>query len=121
DTWAQRRGLVVPADMAAARGALFDCDYWSCVARPGVSPAVGLWWTRRKPKPDRLDELCARSDLLVLRAEISLPAACRGALALRPADFARGGSAEAYRDGSGWRIVWAQPIRGDRPWTRSLE
>lgn len=57
--WAQRRGLTQPADMARARGGLFDCDYWSCVARPGVTPALAAWWTRRKPKPARLGELCA--------------------------------------------------------------
>ena len=43
DVWAQRRGLAVPADMSRARGALFDCDYWSCAARPGVRPALGIW------------------------------------------------------------------------------
>lgn len=121
DTWAQRRGLIKPKDMAQARGALFDCDYWSCVARPGVSPALGLWWTRRKPKPERLGELCDRADILVLRADLTPPPSCRGALVLGPADFARGGSAEVFGSGSGWRVVWAQPIRGNRPWTRSVE
>ena len=35
------------------------------------------------------------------------------------ADFRKGGSAELYREGQGWRIVWAQPLRGQRPWTVS--
>jgi competence protein ComEC len=117
DLWAQRRGLKVPSDMARARGALFDCDYWSCQAREGVRPALGLWWTRRKPKPDRLVALCAGSDILVLRAEVDLPSACRGVLVLRPADFAGGGSAEIFATRNGWRVSWSAPLRGRRPWT----
>jgi competence protein ComEC len=36
-------------------------------------------------------------------------------------DFERGGSAEFYRQPSGrWRVVWAQPLRGDRPWTAGV-
>jgi len=119
--WAQRRGLAIPADMARARGALFDCDYWSCAARPGVSPGLGIWWTRRKPKPDRLAELCARSDILVLRAVVDLPGSCRNAIVLRPGDFASGGAAEVFRGPRGWRIAWSQPLRGQRPWTGGSE
>jgi competence protein ComEC len=117
DVWAQRRGLAVPADMLRARGALFDCDYWSCAARPGVKPALGIWWTRRKPKPDRLAELCAASDILVLRADVPLPGSCRDAMVLRPGDFAVGGAAEIYVKKGGWRIAWSQPLRGQRPWS----
>jgi competence protein ComEC len=117
--WAQRRGLSAPADMARARGALFDCDYWSCAARRGVTPALGLWWTRRKPKPERLAELCARSDILVLRAEGAIPHACRDTQVLRPADFESGGAAELFPKGRGWRIEWSEPLRGRRPWTAS--
>ena len=117
DLWAQRRGLAMPADMLRARGALFDCDYWSCAARPGVRPALGIWWTRRAPKPERLAELCARSDILVLRADVTLPGSCRDAVVLRPGDFAVGGAAEIYPSKSGWRVQWAQPLRGQRPWS----
>jgi competence protein ComEC len=115
--WAQRRGLAVPADMTRARGALFDCDYWSCTARSGVKPALGIWWTRRKPKPERLAELCASSDILVLRADVDLPTACRDAVVLRPGDFAAGGAAEVFASAHGWRVVWSQPLRGQRPWS----
>ena len=119
--WAQRRGLAIPADMDRARGALFDCDYWSCAARPGVSPALSIWWTRRQPKPDRLAELCARSEILVLRAAVDLPPSCRGAIVLRPGDFAAGGAAEVFKAPRGWRIAWSQPLRGQRPWTGGRE
>jgi competence protein ComEC len=121
DLWAQRRGLAIPADMARARGALFDCDYWSCAARPGVSPGLSIWWTRRKPKPERLAELCARSDILVLRAAVDLPPACREAIVLRPGDFTAGGAAEVFKAPRGWRIAWSQPLRGQRPWTGGRE
>ena len=40
-------------------------------------------------------------------------------LILSAADFRKGGSAELYRRADGWRIVWAQPLRGQRPWTIS--
>jgi len=32
-------------------------------------------------------------------------------------DFERGGSAELWRRDGEWRIVWAQDLRGRRPWT----
>jgi competence protein ComEC len=117
--WAQRRGLATPADMALARGARFDCDYWSCAARPGVTPALGIWWTRRKPKPERLAELCARSDILVLRAKVAVPSACRDTQVLWPDDFAKGGAAELFATAKGWRVTWSEPLRGKRPWTAS--
>jgi competence protein ComEC len=118
DVWAQRRGLAVPADMLRARGAMFDCDYWSCAARSGVKPALGIWWTRRKPKPERLAELCAASDILVLRADVPLPSGCRDVMVLRPGDFAAGGAAEIFAAKGGWRVAWSQPLRGQRPWSR---
>ena len=31
-----------------------------------------------------------------------------------------GGAAELYRRPDGWRIAWAQPLRGDRPWSHLL-
>jgi hypothetical protein len=107
--------------MTQARGGLFDCDYWSCAPRSGVTPALGIWWTRRQPKPDRLAELCARSDILILRADVTLPGACRDVVVLRPGDFAGGGSAELFASGRGWRVAWAQPLRGRRPWSDGVE
>ena len=117
DLWAQRHGLGAPADMARARTALFDCDYWSCAPKPVFRPALGVWWTRRKPHPDRLEALCRNSDILVLRAAVDLPGACSRDRVLTLADFEKGGSAEIYAGRTGWRIVWAQPLRGRRPWT----
>jgi competence protein ComEC len=37
-------------------------------------------------------------------------------------DFARGGSAELYRAGrKGWKVIWAQDLRGHRPWTWGVD
>jgi competence protein ComEC len=117
DLWARRRGLDIVEDPAAL-AVHFDCARWSCRSRPGQRLQVAGWWTRRAPKPDQLAALCAGAQLLIIKAEVqSLPASCAGVKVLRPADFAAGGAAELYRTEDGWRIVWAQPLRGRRPWT----
>jgi competence protein ComEC len=116
--WAQRRGLALPADPAAALAPRFDCDRSGCAPLPGQSPAISAWWTRRKPKPERLAPLCAHADILLLRADVPVPNDCAHAIVLRPDDFERGGAAEVFAGpGGGYRFVWAQPLRGDRPWT----
>jgi len=116
--WAQRWGLTLPDDPAKALAPHFTCDRFSCTPMPGQSPAIAAWWTRRKPKPERLAPVCAGARILLLRADVPVPPDCAKALVLRPADFARGGAAEVYRaPGGGYRIVWAQPLRGERPWT----
>jgi competence protein ComEC len=115
--WVQRRGLGLPANPAAALAAHFDCDRSGCAPLPGQTPAISAWWTRRKPKPDRLSALCSGSDILLLRADVPVPAACERARVLRPDDFDRGGAAELFGSPGGYRLVWAQPLRGVRPWT----
>ncbi|HLI67318.1 MAG TPA: ComEC/Rec2 family competence protein [Caulobacteraceae bacterium] len=116
--WAQRRGFALPADPAAAQAALFDCDRASCTPKSGTSPAIAAWWTRRKPKPDQLDALCADARVLVIRADVPLPESCARLLVLGPDDFARGGAAELYAAPGGYRLLWSQPFRGERPWSR---
>lgn len=54
--------------------------------------------------------------MVILRNSFK-PESCPAPLVLTGADFAAGGSAELYRQGGGWRIVWAQDQRGRRPWT----
>jgi competence protein ComEC len=118
-TWAQRRNLHLPAEPEAAVNALFDCDHSACAPHAFTRPAIAAWWTKREPKPDRLAQLCERADILILRADADLPAACDGVRVLRRASFARGGAAEIYPAPGGWRLVWSQPLRGVRPWTLS--
>ncbi|MEG0819937.1 MAG: hypothetical protein RSG56_10875, partial [Brevundimonas sp.] len=56
------------------------------------------------------------------RAELaSLPASCTGRLVLDGVDYGRGGSVELWRDGTGWKAVWAADVRGRRPWTRQAD
>jgi len=93
---------------------VFDCASQSCRAVYEDGPRVSMWWTIRKPKPDVIEALCRSSDVLALKADVPLPASCNGVTVLRPPDFAAKGSVEIYRDG---RMVWAQPLRGARPWT----
>jgi competence protein ComEC len=54
--------------------------------------------------------------VVVVRASAD-PAACPGKLVLTAEQFRRGGAVELYRQDGAWRAVWAQDLRGRRPWT----
>ena len=118
ELWAARRGLAQPPDAVAARNTLFDCDLRGCAPKPGAYPALGAWWSKLVPPLDRMADLCRRSQIVVIRYDHPAPAACDGRIVLHGRDFAEKGAAEIYAAKGGWRIVWAQPIRGERPWTR---
>ncbi|MGH7023056.1 MAG: ComEC/Rec2 family competence protein [Caulobacteraceae bacterium] len=118
-TWAQRRDLRLPAEPEAALNALYDCDRLACAPRPRTRPAIAAWWTKRVPKPERLARLCENADILILRADTFLPPECDGVRVLGRAAFERGGAVEIFPQGAGWRLVWSQPLRGQRPWTLS--
>jgi competence protein ComEC len=116
ELWARRRGLT-PLASEPERDARFQCDHWSCL--PGEAAPVRLaaaWNLRRPLKDGRLEALCAGADVVILRNAFR-PESCAAPLVLTGEDFGAGGSAELYRAGSGWRIVWAQDRRGRRPWT----
>ncbi|MEO7027510.1 MAG: competence protein ComEC, partial [Caulobacteraceae bacterium] len=118
--WAQRRGFSLAGTPAQAIGESarnFDCDRKGCAPIGTTRPALAGWWYRRPPSPERLRTLCARADILVTRADGPPPADCGRALVLDRASFARGGAAEVFAAPGGWRLVWAQPQRGERPWT----
>ena len=116
ELWARRRGLT-PLKTEADRDARFDCDRWSCAPRAEAPIRVAAAWNLRRPLKDgRLETLCSGTDLVVLRNDFR-PEACPASVVLTGRDFAAGGSAELYRTGGGWRIVWAQNLRGRRPWT----
>jgi competence protein ComEC len=118
ELWAGRRGLAAPKDPAAARDALFDCDRRSCAPKFGTRPAMGAWWSKVTPPDGRLDDLCRRSEIVIIRYDFDAPASCAHRIVLHGENFGRNGAAEIYADGPRWRIAWAQPIRGDRPWSR---
>lgn len=110
DLWIRRRGL------EEGEGA-FACSRYVCeptrVLPTRLINAYGL------KVPNDLDRLCAAAEVVVLRGTPRTPpAGCGNALLLTGADFSRGGSAELYRRPDGWKIVWAQDLRGRRPWTR---
>jgi len=116
ELWSRRRGLT-PLISEAERDARFTCDAWSCAPGPAAPLRLAAAWNLKRPlKPGRLEALCAAADVVVLRNDFR-PESCAAPLVLTGADFARGGSAELYRQGTGWRIVWAQDLRGRRPWT----
>ncbi len=118
-TWTQRRNIRLPADPDAALAAIYDCDRSACAPRAGLRPAIAAWWTKRVPKPARLAALCENADILILRASVGLPDSCRDVRILGRAAFERGGAAEIFPKGTGWRIEWSQPLRGERPWSVS--
>jgi competence protein ComEC len=118
--WAQRRDLGQPADPVSAQRALWDCNRTACAPTAFKHPAIAAWWTKRAPPAGRLAQMCAHADILILRASAPLPSACDDVTVLGRAAFDRGGAAEIFpAPGGGWRFVWAQPIRGRRPWTLS--
>jgi competence protein ComEC len=116
--WAARRGLASPKDAVQARDALFECDLRGCVPKPGARPALGAWWSKLPPPDGRLEDICRRSQIVVIRYDHPAPPACAGKIVLHGQDVAENGAAELYAEKGGWRIAWAQPIRGERPWTR---
>jgi competence protein ComEC len=119
ELWARRRGLT-PLETEAERDRSFACDHWSCA--PKAPQRIAAAWNVKRPlKPGRLEELCATSEVVILRNDFR-PQACPAPLVLTGVDFAKGGSAELYREGAGrWRVVWAQDLRGRRPWTWGVD
>jgi len=113
ELWARRRGLE-PLKDEAARDTLFACDRWSCAPRP-AGPPVAFVWSRRALEPGRLEALCAQAEVVIIRGEAA--AACPGKLVLTAKDFGARGAVELYRQGGSWRAVWAQDLRGRRPWS----
>ncbi|WP_325266573.1 ComEC/Rec2 family competence protein [Phenylobacterium sp.] len=117
DLWARRRGLD-PGGGAAVRDPAYDCDHWSCAPRAGAPLKIAAAWNLKRPlDPERLAQICASAELVILRNDFR-PDACRAPVVLTGADFARGGAAELWRAAGGeWRVLWAQDVRGRRPWS----
>jgi competence protein ComEC len=115
ELWSRRRGLVPPADPVAAAEGAFDCGRDACLPRDGAPTKVALWRRRIPPSDEALPALCA-AEVVVIRTGT---ARCPGALVLDEAALHRGGAAELYRESGGWRVVWTQDLRGDRPWSRT--
>ncbi|WP_309089782.1 ComEC/Rec2 family competence protein [Phenylobacterium sp.] len=117
ELWSRRRGLE-PLTSELERDARFQCDRWSCAPGPDAPVRLAAAWNLRRPlKAGRLEQLCGTAELVILRNDFR-PQSCAAPMVLTGADFRAGGSAELYRQTEGtWRIVWAQDLRGRRPWT----
>jgi competence protein ComEC len=111
EMWSRRRGLALDDASAAS---LFDCNRRRCLATG--EGEVALWNQRKTPDARNLAALC-QARIVIMRSPAG--PGCPASMVLDAADFERGGSAELYRTGAGWRVVWAQPLRGRRPWTVS--
>ncbi len=113
ELWSRRRGLPLAEDPA------FACSRKACRPAPDADgPQVALWRWRKPPTADEGAALCAGVDILVWRARAAPPAVCRSARIYSAQDLKLGGSVELRRTPEGWKELWAQPLRGDRPWTR---
>jgi competence protein ComEC len=119
ELWSRRRGFEpIPEDQAQARiDALFGCGRDDCLPLAAAPVKLAGWWRRIPPSPDQLAELCQRAEVVVLRTG---EGACPGRLVLTQGALRSGGAAELYRTPAGWRIVWAQPLRGRRPWSMQV-
>ena len=120
--WAQRRGFSLSSTLDAAiaeQSRAFDCDRKGCAANGFDRPALSAWWSRRPPSAARFEALCAHADILILRADVAPPPSCAKGIVIGAASFSRGGAAEVFGTPGHWRITWAQPLRGERPWTLS--
>ncbi len=115
DLWARRRALTIDEDAEAARDARYACDRFACL--PAAGEDVAYWAGRKAPRARELAELCAPGRLVVLRS-VYVGAGCEDAFVVDAAAFASGGSAELWRTRDGWSAVWANDLRGERPWVR---
>ena len=118
DLWARRRGLLQPADPAAAVAGRFDCDRSRCLPLSQTAPRLAAWWTRRSPPAEDVNALCSSADIVIFRRDAA-PEGCAATAVLTGTDFTRGGSVEVYRAAGGWSFTWANDVRGSRPWTRT--
>lgn len=116
ELWARRRGLEPDAESAAA---LYVCDRFSCLPQRTAPVPVAANWRRRPLTDAELLRLCASAKVVIVRSEGDA-SLCPGRLVLTKRDFAQGGSAELWRKTDGWTVQWAQPLRGRRPWTWSV-
>ncbi|MFZ0269101.1 MAG: competence protein ComEC, partial [Caulobacter sp.] len=94
----------------------------SCVPTAAAPVPLALSWSKTAPDAEGLAAMCAEAQIVVLRGAAPFtPPACRDRVVLDADDFAVGGAAELYRRNGDWWIVWAQPLRGVRPWSGVAE
>lgn len=113
ELWSRRRGLALDS------GEAFSCSRKSCRSKPGVVPSTALWRWKKPPKPEEAEQLCGGAEILVWRSTTPIPDACHKVFTLTKRELEIGGAAELYPNpDGGWRVVWSQPLRGERPWSQ---
>lgn len=114
EVWARRRGLSLAGEGQAPGAA---CSLHACQAVGKGLPAAVIWTRRPGVLEREFRAACRQADLVILRAPRP-PGPCAARTVLDATDFRRGGSLELWRrpDG-GWDALWAQPLRGRRPWS----
>lgn len=118
DLWSRRRGL----ELTPRPEEGWTCKRSFCAPEMDEAGPVALWWGKKAPTAEQLETMCRSATVVSSRAELaSLPTSCAGRLVLDGVDYGRGGSVELWRDGTGWKAVWAADVRGRRPWTRQAD
>ncbi len=122
EQWARRYGMA--ADSEERRDLNYECAGFACTPLPDAPLKIGFWFSNKPPKILVLQTLCLNSDLVVLRSpQGDWPEECAGVNRVTAGDFDRLGALELTRrtgaDGKGeWLVKAAQPLRGDRYWSR---
>jgi competence protein ComEC len=111
DLWARRRGLAVDET------AQFRCDHKICHSPLGAPVTMALWQGRKAPDQAQWQSLCARTEVVIVRADAAVPSVCEAKLIFTARDLAQTGSIELWRSPQGWRWLEAERLRGHRPWT----
>jgi competence protein ComEC len=116
EVWARRRGLALQADTPEAPEG-FICSPYACRSEGGDLPVAVIWSRRPAQVETAFTAACATAEIVILRAARP-DGPCAAPYVLDAEDFRRGGSAELWRTPEGgWRVLWAQPLRGRRPWS----
>lgn len=117
EQWARHNGLKTGSE--GARNRNYECVSYACIPLPDARLRVGFWFSNRAPNSLTLTTLCLNSDLVVLRSPIGdWPNDCAGVNRITAGDFQRLGAVELTRNRGEWHVKAAQPLRGNRPWTR---
>ncbi len=118
--WTQHYGLKALDETARYQN--YICKGYGCTPQPQSPVRIGFWFSNKPPKADRLTELCHASDLVIMRNPIGdWPVECAGVNHISAGDFRTMGALELTRTEKGWTIKAAQPLRGDRYWSRPSE
>ena len=111
DLWARRRGLTVDEKPQ------FICERKVCRSPQNAPVALSLWQGRKAPDQVQWQLLCASTEVVIVRADTSVPSTCLAQMVFTARDLAKSGSIELWRSPEGWRWLEAERLRGHRPWT----